>query len=261
VVDTFAAVPAAQQPLVTSFRTRLATAKVEGADAFVAQAQALVGDEVIPAYRRISAYLATIRPQAPHDAGIWRLPNGDALYRALIRQMTDVERDPAEVHRIGLEEVARIGAEMDALLRTHGYTKGTVGERMQALGAEPRFAYPNDDAGKAAIMASIQSQLAGVRAALPQWFGTLPRHEVEVRRVPVFSQDSAPGGYYDPPAPDGSRPGIYSINLRDTSMWPKYAVATLTYHEAIPGQPHADGDRDRPEDPADRQCALLQSVG
>jgi uncharacterized protein (DUF885 family) len=106
---------------------------------------------------------------------------------------------------------------------------------MQALGAEPRFAYPNDDAGKAAIMASIQSQLAGVRAVLPQWFGTLPRHEVEVRRVPVFSQDSAPGGYYDPPAPDGSRPGIYSINLRDTSMWPKYAVATLTYHEALPG--------------------------
>lgn len=235
VVDAFAAVPAAEQPLVTSFRTRLATAKVEDADAFVAQAQALVGDGVIPAYRRISAYLATIRPQAPHDAGIWRLPDGDALYRALIRQMTDVERDPAEVHRIGLEEVARIGGEMDALLRAHGYTKGTVGERMQALGAEARFAYPNDDAGRAAIMASIQSQLAGVRAALPKWFGTLPRHEVEVRRVPVFSQDSAPGGYYDPPAPDGSRPGIYSINLRDTSMWPKYAVATLTYHEAIPG--------------------------
>ena len=106
VVDAFAAVPAAKQPLVTSFRTRLATAKVEGADAFVAQAQARVGDGVIPAYRRISAYLATVRPQAPHDAGIWRLPNGDALYRALIRQMTDVEREPAEVHRIAHEGAA-----------------------------------------------------------------------------------------------------------------------------------------------------------
>lgn len=235
VVDEFAAVAAADQPLVTSFRARLDAAKVDGADAFVAQARQHVADGVIPAYRRISAYLASIRAQAPHDAGIWRLPNGDALYRALIRQMTDEERDPEEVHRLGLAEVARIGAEMDALLRAHGYTEGTVGERMQQLGAEPRFAYPDDDAGKAAILAAIQSQLAGVRAALPRYFGALPKHEVEVRRVPVFSEDSAPGGYYDPPAPDGSRPGIYSINLRDTAMWPKFAVATLTYHEAIPG--------------------------
>jgi uncharacterized protein (DUF885 family) len=106
---------------------------------------------------------------------------------------------------------------------------------MQALGAEKRFAYPNDDAGRAAILASIQSQLAGVRSALPKWFGTLPKHDVVVQPVPAFSQDSAPGGYYDPPASDGSRPGIYSINLRDTAMWPSYAVATLTYHEAIPG--------------------------
>ena len=235
VVDAFAATPAAEHSLVTNFRTRLDAAGIPGADEFVAQAQALVGDDVLPAYRRISAYLAEIRPQAPHDAGIWRLPQGEALYRAMIRQMTDSDRDPALVHRTGLDEVARIGAEMDALLRAQGYDKGTIGERMQALGAEKRFAYPNDAAGRAAILGSIQAQLAGVRAVLPQWFGTLPKHDVEVRAVPAFSQDSAPGGYYDPPAPDGSRPGTYSINLRDTAMWPRYAVATLTYHEAIPG--------------------------
>lgn len=235
VVDAFTATPAAEHSLVTGFRTRLDTAGVAGAADLAAQAQALVGDGVLPAYRRISAYLGEIRPQSPHDAGIWRLPGGDALYRAMIRQMTDSDRDPAAVHQTGLDEVARIGAEMDALLRAQGYTQGTIGERMQALGAEKRFAYPNDAAGRAAILASIQAQLAGVRALLPQWFGTLPKHEVEVRAVPAFSQDSAPGGYYDPPAPDGSRPGIYSINLRDTAMWPSFAVATLTYHEAIPG--------------------------
>jgi uncharacterized protein (DUF885 family) len=124
---------------------------------------------------------------------------------------------------------------MDALLRAQGYTDGTVGERMIALSREPRFAYPNTEAGRAEILADIQTQLAGVRAVLPTWFGTLPRFDVEVRAVPAFSQDSAPGGYYDGPAPDGSRPGIYWINLRDTAMWPRYAVATLTYHEAIPG--------------------------
>lgn len=235
VIDAFALPPAADNVLVTSFRTKLEQAQVADADALAAQAQALVGDGVLPAYRRISAYLEEIRPQAPHDAGIWRLPDGEALYRAMIRQMTDGDLEPAAVHQIGLDEVARIGAQMDALLRAQGYDEGSIGERMQALGAEPRFAYPNDDAGKAAILASIQTQLAGVRAAPPQWFGTLPKHDVEVRAVPAFSQDSAPGGYYDSPAPDGSRPGIYWINLRDTALWPSYAVATLTYHEAIPG--------------------------
>lgn len=234
-VDAFAQTPAADNVLVTSFRTKLDKAKVPGADGFVAQAEAAVADGVLPAYRRISAYLAEIRPQAPHDAGIWRLPNGDALYRAMIRQMTDSELEPEAVHQIGLDEVARIAAEMDTLLRAQGYTEGTIGERMQKLGAEPRFAYPNDDAGKAAILADIQTQLAGVRAVLPQWFGNLPKHEMDLRRVPAFAEETSPGGYYDPPSPDGSRPGIYWINLRDTAMWPRYAVATLTYHEAIPG--------------------------
>lgn len=235
VIDAFASTPAAEHSLVTGFRARLDAAGVAGAADLAAKAQAVVGDGVLPAYRRISAYLGEIRPKAPHDAGIWRLPKGNALYRAMIRQMTDSDRDPSAVHQTGLEEVARIGGEMDALLRAQGYTQGTIGERMVAVGAEKRFAYPNDATGRAAILASIQTQLVGVRAVLPQWFGTLPKHEVDVRAVPAFSEDSAPGGYYDPPAPDGSRPGIYSINLRDTAMWPRYAVATLTYHEAIPG--------------------------
>lgn len=235
VVDAFAQAPAADNVLVTSFRTKLGKAGVADAEALVAKAQASVADGVLPAYRRLSDYLGEIRTQAPHDAGLWRLPNGPALYRAMVRQMTDSDLEPAAVHQIGLDEVARISAEMDALLRAQGYDQGSVGERMVALGAEPRFAYPNDASGRAAILASIQDQLAGVRAALPKWFGNLPRHEVEVRAVPAFSQDSAPGGYYDSPAPDGSRPGIYWINLRDTALWPSYAVATLTYHEAIPG--------------------------
>jgi uncharacterized protein (DUF885 family) len=235
VVDAFAATPAAEHSLVTGFRTRLDSAGVAGAADLAAQAQALVGEGVLPAYRRISAYLTEIRPQAPHDAGIWRLPEGDKLYRAMIRQMADTDLDPEAVHQTGLDEVARIGAEMDTLLRAQGYTQGSIGERMLAMGAEPRFAYPNDAAGRAAILDDIQTQLAGVRAVLPQWFGTLPKHEVNVRAVPAFSQDSAPGGYYDPPSPDGSRPGIYWINLRDTALWPSFAVATLTYHEAIPG--------------------------
>ncbi|MEO6155163.1 MAG: DUF885 domain-containing protein, partial [Thermomonas sp.] len=231
----FAAIPASENVLYASFVGKLQTANVSDADIYSAKALSLVDQGVLPAYRRISAYLAEIKSQAPHDAGVWRLPNGAALYKAMVRHMTDSDLDPDQVHQIGLNEVARISSEMDGLLRAQGYTNGSVGARMTAMAAEPRFVFPNTKAGKAASLADIQSQIDRVTTLLPQYFGTLPKHPLELRAVPAFSQDSAPGGFYDPPAPDGSRPGIYWVNLRDTAALPKFASPTLTVHEAIPG--------------------------
>ena len=235
VVDAFAAIPAADNVLVTSFAKKLDAAKVADADAHTAKALAMIDTGVLPAYRRISAYLVEIAPRAPHDAGIWRLPNGAALYKAMIRHMTESDLDPEEVHRTGLAEVARITTEMDRLLRVQGHTQGTVGERLIALAADSRYVFPNTKEGKAQLLASIESQMARMTALLPKLFGNLPKHPVELRTVPEFSQDSAPGGYYDPPAPDGSRPGIYWVNLRDTAALPKFSAPTLTFHESIPG--------------------------
>ena len=235
VVDAFAAIPAADNVLVTSFAKKLDVAKVADADAHKAKALGLIETGVLPAYRRISAYLAEIAPQAPHDAGVWRLPNGAALYKAMIRHMTDSDLDAEEVHRIGLAEVTRITAEMDRLLRNEGFTKGTVGERMIALAADSRYVFPNTPEGKAQLLASIESQMARMTALLPKLFGNLPKHPLELRRVPEFSQDSASSGSYDPPASDGSRPGIYWVNLRDTAALPKFSAPTLTFHESIPG--------------------------
>lgn len=235
VVDAFAAIPAAESVLVTTFASKLKAADVADADTYSAKALEIVGSGVIPAYQRISAALGEVAPSAPHDAGIWRLPNGAALYKAMIRHMTDSDLDPGEVHQTGLEEVARITAEMDVLLRAEGYTEGTVGERMIKLAADPRYVFPNTPAGKAQLLASIQKQMADMTSLLPKLFGNLPKHPLELRSVPEFSQDSAPGGYYDPPAPDGSRPGIYWVNLRDTAALPKFSSPTLTFHEAIPG--------------------------
>lgn len=235
VVDAFAAGPAAENVFYSSFVAKLAKAEVADADGFAAQALALVDESVLPAYRRVSAYLAEIEPLAPHDAGIWRLPNGEALYKAMIRHMTDTDLDAESIHQTGLEEVERISAEMDVLLRAQGYVDGTVGERMVAMGSEARFVFPNTAEGKAALLASIELQMKNAQALLPKLFGRLPKHPIELRAVPEFSQDSAPGGYYDPPTADGSRPGIYWVNLRDTAMLPKFSSPTLTYHEAIPG--------------------------
>ena len=235
VVDAFAATPASENVLNASFVGKLKTAKVSDADVYSAKALTLVDQGVLPAYRRISTYLAEIEPEAPHDAGLWRLPNGEALYKAMIRHMTDSDLDPDEVHQIGLDEVARISSEMDGLLRAQGYNEGSVGARMTAMSAEPRFVFPNTKEGRAALLADIQSQIDGVTTLLPKYFVTLPKHPLQLRAVPTFSQDSAPGGFYDPPAPDGSRPGIYWVNLRDTAALPKFASPTLTVHEAIPG--------------------------
>lgn len=235
VVDAFAAIPAAENVLYASFVGKLKIANIADADSYSTKALSLVSDGVVPAYRRISVYPAEIEPKAPHDAGIWRLPNGPALYKAMIRHMTDSDLDPEEVHQTGLDEVARISGEMDRLLRAQGYTEGSVGSRMTAMSAEPRFVFPNTKEGKAALLADIQSHIDRVSALLPTVFGSLPKHPLEVRAVPAFSQDSAPGGYYDPPAPDGSRPGIYWVNLRDTAALPKFSSPTLSFHEAIPG--------------------------
>jgi len=235
VLAGFVATPPRENVLYLSFVKKLERAEIAGADALAGRALALIESEVLPAGRRAHDYLASIRDDAPHDAGIWRLPDGPALYRAMIRHMTDTDLPAEEIHELGLAEVARITAEMDALLVAEGYTEGSVGERFVVLGDEERFRYPNTEEGKAAILADITKQLAAVDARVPEWFGTLPEYDVEVRAVPEFSQDTAPGGYYDAPALDGSRPGIYWINLRDTAIWPKFSVPTLTYHEAVPG--------------------------
>jgi uncharacterized protein (DUF885 family) len=235
VVDAFSATPAVDNVLVTSLASKLKAADVADADDYATRAQKIVASGVLPAYQRISAYLGEIAPLAPHDAGLWRLPNGAALYKAMIRHMTDSDLDADEVHQIGLDEVARIAGEMDGLLREQGYTEGTVGERMIKLAADPRYVFPNTPEGKAQLLASIKSDIERMNALLPKLFGTLPKHPFEVRTVPEFSQDSAPGGYYDPPAPDGSRPGIYWVNLRDTAALPKFSAPTLTFHESIPG--------------------------
>ena len=235
VVESFVAAAPDENPIYTSFLQKLDAAGVEGAGAYAERALAIIADEVIPAYRRIGDYLAEIRASAPHEAGIWRLPKGEALYAAMVRHMTDMDVSPADVHQIGLDEVERITAEMDAILKSEGYAEGSVGERMLQLSVEERFVYPNTAEGKAALVADAKAQVEGIRKVLPKWFGTMTRHPIEVRPVPKYSQDSAPTGYYNPPAKDGSRPGVYWLNVRDTAMHPRFALPTLTYHESIPG--------------------------
>ena len=240
VVDAFIEPEAGRNALFLSFVERLEEAGIADAQSYADRALTIIDAEVIPGYQAIADYMAEIRSSAPHDAGLWRLPNGEALYAAMIRHMTDSNLSADEIHRTGLDEVNRITSQMDAILRAEGYADGSVGERMQMLNVEERFLYSNDAAGKEKLLNDVRGYVDEMNAELPNWFRRLPEHKVEVRMVPEFSQDSAPIGYYNNPAPDGSRPGYYFINLRDTALHPSWTLPTLSYHEAVPGH-HLDG--------------------
>lgn len=235
----FVSAPPAENPLVTTFEAKLNT--IEGLSeetrrAMTARAVQLVETVVYPAYARLSAAMQNLSPQAGGDAGLWRLGDiGGEFYQHALDSYGAGGRSGEEIHRIGLAEVARITGEMDAILKAQGLTEGSVAERFEAIGARPDMRYPNSDEGREALLNDLNAQTAEVMAKAPEWFATLPRQEVEVRRIPIYEQDSSPGGYYSSPSLDGERPGIFWINLKDTADWPKHTLKALTYHEAVPG--------------------------
>ncbi|GAA0378916.1 DUF885 family protein [Brevundimonas terrae] len=206
-----------------------------GLTGYDARAISLLDGKVKPALARQIATLEEQRVNAVHDAGVWRLPEGAAFYANGLRSNTTTTLSADEIHEMGREQVAQISAELDQVLKSQGYTQGTVGERVHALNTDPNQLFANTDEGKEELLKWLNDQIKELEPHLPQYFGRLPKTHVEVRRVPVSIQSGAPGGYYQGPPLDGSRPGVYYINLRDSGNWPRFALPTLTYHEASPG--------------------------
>jgi uncharacterized protein (DUF885 family) len=224
-------------PLYTTYVERLGEIEpaLPNAEALGEDALEAMETVVYPAYERLAAALKALLPRASHEAGLWARPNGEAAYQALIRLHADSTLTPQEIHDLGLAEVARIQGETDILLKSVGLTEGSVGERMTALGKDPRFVYPNTDEGRAELLADLNAKLAHVMEIAPQWFATVPTQGMEIQRIPAFREASAAAGYGQAPAVDGSRPGVFWINLRNTATLPSYTLPTLTYHEAAPG--------------------------
>jgi len=235
----FARIAPADNVLVASFRQKLASvADIADTDksALAERAQAILSIEVLPAYQRQIDALTAILPRATADAGAWKLPNGAELYAAALKVQTTTSMTPDEIHQMGLDLVASINAEMDAGLRAMGMTRGSIAERVGALSRRPDQIYPSTDEGREQLLADLNAQVRAVRARMPEVSGVLARADLEIKRVPSFTEAGAPGGYYQSAALDGSRPGAYYINLRDpANEWPKFTLPTLTYHEGIPG--------------------------
>jgi uncharacterized protein (DUF885 family) len=231
-----APVPGAN-PLVTHLAERTKAIGMDGEDRnrLVNKAVETLVDVVYPAYRRLIAEEQSLRKRATHDAGIWRLKGGSAYYADQLKTLTSTDMTPDEIHAYGLSEVARITAEADTVLKFIGLTEGTVGERLNKLMADRRFLYSNDDAGRKAVLARYQQLLGRVKWMLPRYFTHLPKIALDVRRVPPFAEKGSAGAYYERPSLDGSRPGVFFANLRDTAETPMWAMPTLAYHEGIPG--------------------------
>jgi len=229
----FLATPIASSGLVTSVADR---AKAKGlAGDYAGRAFKLVEADVYPALQRQIDAVAALRPKAGHDAGVWRLPDGEAYYAWLLKVGTSTPLTADEIHRIGLEQVDAIGVRMDGLLKRQGLTQGSVGDRIKALEEDPSQLYPDTPAGREALIAYLNGRVAAVRARLPQAFNLRLKANVVIKPVPKAIEAGAPLGYENDGSIDGSRPATYYINLQDMKNWPRMSLPTLTFHEAIPG--------------------------
>lgn len=199
------------------------------------RARALATGPVAAALSRQLAELKHQRAQASDHAGMWARPRGDEWYAWALRASTTTRHSPEEVHQMGLDALKELNARMDPILRGLGYTSGTVGERMAALGRDPRFQFANNDAGRAEVISTMQAKIDFIRTKLPQAFRTLVRGNLEIRRLPLAEEAGAAGAYGGAGSIDGTVPGKIWLNLGDVSRHSRYSVATLAYHEGIPG--------------------------
>lgn len=217
--------------LVTSLTRR--TQNIPGD--WQARASAIMAQDVVPALKR---QLATMKRQltlADSSPGIGSRPHGMDWYSWSLRAATTTRMTPDEVHARGLEELAEIQARMDPILRSLGYTQGATGERMAALAQDPRYRFPDNDEGRAEIIALIRQRLDWIKAQMPRAFRQLAPGIVDVRRLPLAEEPGAPVAYGGAGSPDGSIPGRMWVNLHTTDLHRKYDLPTLVHHEAIPG--------------------------
>jgi len=237
-MNKFIAGGADNSPLVTTLGPKLD--ELEDVDeaaaaAFINDATQLVSSEVIPGYKAIIILFESMLPEATHDAGIWRLPHGEAIYAANLRSNTTTQYSPEEIHATGLAEVDRIEGEMLDILDSQGVMGDSFAQRIRVLMDDPAHQFPNTDEGRAEMIVYLEAFDQKVMAIAADYFVTIPPQPLEIVRVPEYSQDSSPGGYYSGPALDGSRPGRFYINQKDTADNPRWTLPTLMIHEGSPG--------------------------
>jgi len=222
--------------LLADFKAKVATLKLPSDETrrLTAAASAALVDSVKPVYEDLIAAMTEQATRAPTDDGVWRFPDGAAYYATLLKNYTTTELSADQIHELGLQQVARIHEEMAALMQPL-HVHGTLPQLLVTMRDRKDLYYPNGPKGRAMYLAETQKAVDAVTAKLPQWFATLPKTRLVVKPVEAFREKSAGKAFYQRPAPDGSRPGTYYVNLYDMAAMPATEVEALVYHEGIPG--------------------------
>jgi len=233
---------AARAPGTHPLRARLAGAvdtlrRLDRSDRrrLVERAERALANGVLPAYRRLGALVDSLAAVATDDAGVWKLPDGDAYYDGLLRQATTTTLSADSIHALGLAEVARIRAQIAGLVRRQGGDARDLHAAVERLRTDPRHAIRHDEAGRARVLAAYRAILAAADSALASAFRRRPRAALEVRRVPTFAERGSAAAYYQGPGRDDGRPGVFYANLSDSMRTVAFDMRALAYHEGIPG--------------------------
>ncbi|WP_010178378.1 DUF885 family protein [Glaciecola sp. HTCC2999] len=201
---------------------------------YLSKANTALNQSVKPAYEKLIAELMKQRLLSPEGDGVWRLPDGDKWYQNRLEWFTTTDLNAEQVHQIGVENVERIHAQMREIMAQVNF-EGTLSEFFTFMRTDPQFYYPDSDQGRADYMADAKAYIDKMEAKIPEYFGLTPKSPMVVKRVEAFREQSAGKAFYQSPAVDGSRPGIYYANLFDMMAMPTYQMEALAYHEGIPG--------------------------
>jgi uncharacterized protein (DUF885 family) len=210
------------------------TAPPEVKNRLLAEARTVLTGPFRTGYDTFFATLDAIEPQARSNDGAWRLPRGDEYYAARLNFFTTTDLDANRIHQLGLDEVARLHKEMERIKEQVGF-KGTLQQFFEHIKTGDQFHYPNTEAGREAYLAEARGYIDNVMKVAPQWFRRLPKAPLEVRSVEAWRQETASVAFYNRPAPDGSRPGIYYVNLADMTQVLKPQIEGISLHEGAPG--------------------------
>ncbi|UAB78266.1 DUF885 domain-containing protein [Erythrobacter sp. SCSIO 43205] len=215
--------------------TESGTITAERAEELREEARTALTEQFAPAYARVIAWYEEDRPNTSEQAqGATALPNGEAFYAASLKEMTTTDLTADEIHQIGLDEVERIQGEMRAIMEQVGF-EGTLQEFFEFTRTDPQFFYPDNEAGAQAYIAQAKEHIDTLTERLPEFFGTLPKAPLEVRRVEPFREQDGAAQHYQSGTPDGSRPGIYYAHLSDMNAMPIPELESIAYHEGNPG--------------------------